>query len=146
MDSVSPDELAYLAGLIDVRAKVGVVRVNGVLLPRVALSSPDPRVAALLGAVTEMKPVTVNRNYDRVGCDIHCEQKHVHVFSTTSRWSVTGSKATVLLAALRPWLRLQQDEADMALAVGRKARFKPKTVESMKRLGWPVDAVSGEDS
>lgn len=141
--------LAYLAGLIDVRAKISVVRVNGVLLPRVALSSPDPRVAAFLGEATGMKPVTVRRNYDRFGCDVHCEQRHVHVFSTTSRWSVTGAKATIVLASIRPLLRFQAEEADLALAVGRKARFKSKTMENMLGLGWPVgavDDVSGEDS
>lgn len=131
-------DLAYLAGVIDVRGNITTRRAAGTLLPLTAVSTKETRLLEWLCSITDMRMVTTERAYARGGCALHCAEKHVHISSVSGRWSVTGAKATIVLAAVRPFLRLQADEADLALAVGLKAPHKPASLSKMAALGWPM--------
>ena len=135
---LTSEQIAYLAGIIDVKARISIKRIADTFLPRVATSSPNPALNLILGEATGMKPVDHTRNYTRVGCDQHCTEKHLHVLSKTTVWSVTGMKATVLLHNVLPYLQLQRREAELALQCGLQAPFKKATIKRMTDLGWPI--------
>lgn len=147
MTSLDPQTLAYLAGIIDVQARITTRSVGDATLPMVAVSSPNHALLHWLGEITGVRPFVTSRSYARHACGTHCPSPHAHVTSTSGRWCVSGAKATVLLRAVRPLLRLQAEDADAALAAGRAAAFKPATVAKMRQLGWPVAAgqASGVD-
>ena len=91
-----------------------------------------------------MRVVVTRRSYAKAGCAEHCKEKHLHVTSESGRWSVSGAKATVILAAVLPYLRLQHEEARGALLVGLGAPFKPATLRQMEQLGWPIPEFDNE--
>lgn len=131
-------DLAYLAGVLDTRGLITTRRAGETLLPLVALSTGDTRLLGWLAEITGMRAIETRRDYTRVGCSQHCAQKHQHIVSVSGRWSVSGAKATVVLAAVRPYLRLRTDDADAALLVGLRAPHKPATPRKMAALGWPL--------
>lgn len=132
------EDLAYLAGVLDVRGNITTRRAGGTLLPLVAVSTKDDRLLTWLCEITDIAKVTTTRDFHKAGCSEHCAEKHVKVASISGRWSVSGSKATIVLAAVRPYLRVRGQEADLALAVGLKAPRKPATPAKMATLGWPL--------
>jgi hypothetical protein len=138
MSAVTPELIAYIAGVIDVRSRIKIQRFGETDLPLVAVSTPDARLARFLCSATGMNPVLVRRDYKRVGCHDHCDRRHLHVKSQTSRWTVSGAKATIVLAATRPYLHIQTRDADAALACGLSATHKPATPTKMAALGWPL--------
>jgi len=84
----------------------------------------------------------VHREYRRLGCNEHCTEAHLHVSSTTARWSLTGARAVVFLAAIEPYLRAKQGLAQDVIAAGSTAPSKPATTRKMYQLGWPeLEAV-----
>jgi hypothetical protein len=132
-------DLAYLAGVIDTQGRITTRRTaDGTLLPMVAVSTRDTRLLRWLGQISGMRPVTTRRNYSKAGCGQHCPDKHQHIVSESGRWSVSGAKATIILRAVRPYLRLQQEEVGHALTVGLEAPFKPATPQKMAGLGWEL--------
>jgi hypothetical protein len=83
--------------------------------------------------------VTVTqRGYDKHRCLEHCTKAHEHISSVSGRWTVSGAKATVVLAGTRPWVRFQVEAWDRALEIGIGAARKGGTVEKMAALGWPL--------
>lgn len=135
---MTPGDLAYLAGVIDSQAVIRSRQVGDTVLPMVALHGSNMSMLDHLAAVTGTKVTPTSRTYDKAGCSEHCPDKHQHIVSKSGRWSVTGARATVLLAALRPFLRLQGFAADEALAVGLRAPRKGNTAGKMAGLGWPL--------
>ena len=132
-------DLAYLAGIIDTHAVIRTRETgDGTVLPMVAVHGPHVQMMRYLAAVTGTKVTVTRRGYSRAGCTEHCPDKHQHVVSESGRWSVAGAKATVLLAAVRPFLRLQGYVADQALDVGLRAPRKDATAGKLAELGWPV--------
>lgn len=131
-------EVAYLAGILDVMASITTRRVGETLLPQVSVSTKDQRLLDWLGQRTGVRAFTTRRDFMRAGCSEHCAEKHQHVTSNSGRWSVSGAKATVVLAAVRPYLHLQAAEADLALSVGLAAPYKPATPAKMAALGWSL--------
>ena len=138
--TVDQGELAYLAGVLDTRAIVRTRLVGGShhLLPYVAVSSPDGEVLDWLSQITGVKMVVTTRSFDKHRCLEHCTIAHEHVTSVSGRWSVSGSRATVVLVATRPWVRFQESAWDSAIAVGVGALRKDKVVQKMEGLGWPL--------
>lgn len=134
-------DYAWCAGVIDT---LGLVKLRpspatGTELAYVAISSPRIDILERLAEMTGSTVVTVNRQYNRLGCDEHCTEPHVHVHSTTGRWSLTGAKALVFLSAIQPYVHMRREEIDKVLAVGSVAPRKLATVEKMAELGWPVE-------
>lgn len=131
-------DLAYVAALIDTRATFTSRQVRDTVLPQVAISGKPFPVLQWLGDITGVRVVPTEREYVKAGCAEHCLEKHQHIKSASGRWCVAGVKATVVLAAVQPYLRLQPAEVDELLAVGLKAGRKNATVEKMRALGWPI--------
>lgn len=136
--ALSVADLAYVASVVDNIALIGERNVNGALLPRVAVSTGNLGLLKDLGRLTGVGITSVTRSYGRAPCAEHCTERHQHIDSVTGRWILTGAKATVLLAAVRPYLRLRADEATSVIALGLTSGFKPATVTKMAALGWPI--------
>lgn len=130
--------IVYVAAVLDSQAVIRTREAHGVVYPFVALSGGNVELLRLLAGMTGMKAVVTRRSYAKAGCAEHCQEKHLHVVSVSARWSISGAKATVVLAAVLPFLRLQVEEARTALLVGLGAPHKPATLRQMERLGWPI--------
>ena len=130
--------LAYIAGVLDLHGVIRTRTAGDTELPYVALSGSNEGMLTFLADVTGTRAVVTRRQFSRAGCAEHCSEKHQHVTSVSGRWSVSGVKATVLLWNVRPFMRLQAEEATSALAVGMSTKYKPATVRKMAELGWDV--------
>ena len=82
---------------------------QGTRLPAVAISSGNSDMLTYLAKLTGTRSVVTRQAYVKAGCSEHCREKHQHVMSTSGRWSVTGAKATVVLASIRPFVHLQTE-------------------------------------
>lgn len=137
--SLSQADLAYLAGVLDAQGHIAIrTTADGTQLPQLSLSGPNVALLQWLGDLTGVRPIVTTRAYAKAGCSEHCATKHRHVTSTSGRWQLSGAKATVVLAAIQPFLRLQLDEAAQAVELGMAAPFKPATPNKMQQLGWPI--------
>lgn len=136
---MTPEQVAYVAGVLDALARVRVHETDGgTLLPTVAVSSPNLDLLRHMAELTGVSVTIVRRNYDRLGCTEHCQEKHLHVTSHTGRWSLVGARADVVLKACRPHLVMLGRDVDQVLAQTAGAPRKPATVAKMRRLGWAV--------
>lgn len=131
-------QLAWCAGVIDC---LGLIKTRamktGSELGYVAVSTTKMAVLHRLAELTGVKAITVHRDYKRLGCNQHCDEAHLHVHSTTARWSLTGARAAVFLAAIEPYLVVKTSEASDAVSAGLLAPRKPATLGKMYALGWP---------
>ena len=134
-----PFELAYYAGIIDA---IAILRTRDVrdsaLLPVVAIHGGSPPVMAAMANATRTKITVVNRDYQRQPCVAHCHEAHTHIVSTSSRWSVTGSRATILLHNVLPYLIIQKIETQALLDIGLTQRYSGSVVKDMRDLGYAV--------
>lgn len=136
---IEPETLAYIAAVLDTQARITTMETSGgTVLPLVALSCPNMKLLEFLGSLTGMQPFTTKRSYDKHRCSLHCDAAHDHVVSQSGRWSISGAKATVVLAAIQPYVRFQTEEVSVALKAGLEAPKKKATPEKMKQLGWPI--------
>ena len=132
-------DLAYIAAVIDVMGNIREMETDtGTRLPLVSVSCPDEALLAYLGEVTDMQAFVTVRRYDRHRCTEHCDEPHQHVESRSRRWTVNGAKATIILAAVEPYVRFQRDRVAEMVALGLDAPKKRATPAKMKRLGWPM--------
>lgn len=136
---ISDTDLAYLAAVIDTKARVKTLQLpTGSVIPVVHMSSPDMELLQYLGKLTGISPFITRRSYEKHRCTEHCPDQHDHVTSESARWSVSGAKATVLLAAIQPFIRFQKAEIDTAINVGLDAPVKTGTLKKMIALGWAL--------
>lgn len=131
-------ELAWCAGVIDA---MGIIRTRqmktGSQLGYVGVSSSKRDIMLALSEMTGTTVVPVHRDYKRLGCNEHCQEPHLHVVSSTGRWSLTGARAAVFLSAIEPYLVIKKGAASDAISAGLIAPAKPATLEKMYKLGWP---------
>lgn len=131
--------LAHLAGLLDAIGRVRVQEsAEGTRLAHVGISSPNLGLLQHCARLTGVRVTHVHRDYDRLGCGEHCGEAHLHVESTTGRWQLVGARASVVLAAVRPYLTTLGPEADAVLEACEGAAWKPATRRKMVELGWPA--------
>ena len=131
-------DLAYIAALIDTRGSLTSRTVRDAVLPQVAISGKPFPALQWLGELTDVRVIATERSYSKAGCAEHCSEKHQHVTSLSGRWMVSGAKATIVLAAVQPYLRMRPaDVADM-VQLGLAAKFKGATAGKMAALGWPI--------
>lgn len=132
--------LAYMAGIVDVMGNLRLREVNhsGTLLPFVEVACPNILLLERLGEWTGSAVTKVRRDYRRNGCTKHCPEPHVHIQSSSGRWSVSGVRATVVLHGLLPYLELQADQASELLEAGLVAPRKPATIRKLAELGWVI--------
>lgn len=137
---LSDPDLAYIAAVIDTKARIKKLYLpTGVVLPVVHLSCPDLQLLQYLGDITGITPFITRRTYKRHRCNEHCPDDHQdHVISESARWSVSGVKATILLAAIQPFIRFQKPEVDQAINLGLDAPFKAAKLKEMEKLGWSI--------
>ncbi len=131
-------DLAYVAALVDTRGTFVSRQVRDAVLPQVSISGKPFPALQWLGDISGVRVVPTVRQYSKAGCAEHCSEKHQHVLSTSGRWSVSGIKATIILDAVRPYLRLRLAEVDEMVQLGLAAGRKGATVEKMRALGWPI--------
>jgi hypothetical protein len=131
-------EIAYVAGTLDAMARIKTVVANGTTLPLVAVSCPNMALLEHLSTVSGLKAFETHREYDRHRCGEHCVEAHDHIVSRSGRWSANGARATIMLAAVQPHIRVQTDEVAEVLAVGMETPAKAHVVQSMAALGWPI--------
>lgn len=133
-------DLAWCAGITDTLGAFKVRQTStGAALPTVSISTVKFAIAERLASLTGTAVTTVQRKYTRMGCGDHCTEAHLHVDSTTARWSLTGARATVFLSAVLPYIRSANAKADALdlIRVGLEAPHKPGTLTKMYELGWP---------
>ena len=132
-------ELAYAAAIIDT---LGSLRIRstegGTQLPSVTVSSANGSLLGILSEMTGTGLIVISRNYDRRGCSEHCDTPHDHIDSTTSRWNVTGARATIFLCGILDYMRLQHTEAQQLIHLGLDAPRKAATARKMSELGWQI--------
>lgn len=134
---------AYVAGVVDM---AGVIRLRPMAndnppVPYLGMSTTNRQVVEFLAGLTDTKVTVTKRDYTKTLCTEHCTpDAHAHVVSESYRWSVTGVKATVVLANIKPYLVFQTEAANEALAAGYAANFKPATYRKMRVLGWDIPA------
>lgn len=159
---VSVADMAWMAGIID--AKGAVVRKNNKTrrTPQVVLyvQAKDARIARFLSELTGTAPEPREARgpdtFVRRGCAEHCLVPHVHVgdaeypwqMPETTRWSLTGIAAAVVLVNLAPFMCTYADyAADVAevlgsfAADGRGSGAVRRTVLRLSELGWQIPAV-----
>lgn len=129
-----------MAGVLDV---LGIIRLRPMAesnppLPFVGISTPSKEVVEFFAGLTDTKVTTTNRRYSKHGCNEHCPDDHLMMESISYRWSVTGVKATVVLANIKPYLVFKTNEATKVLEAGYAANFKPATYRKMRVLGWDI--------
>lgn len=134
--------MAHLAGVIDCAA---ILRTRDVRdssqLPVVAIHGGSPAVLAYFAQATGTQVTITKRDYQRQPCATHCHESHTHVESTSARWSVTGSRATIMLHNVLPFLVIQRLEAQALLDIGLTVGWSSAVAEDMKRLGYKVPAM-----
>lgn len=129
-------ELAWMAGVIDARAKISYRKIVTTTLPQISVSGSDTQTLDKLAEFSGTKITIVKRSYSKFGCTQHCKEKHEHVLSVTGRWIVTGSRATVILENVKPYIQVKVAEVDAGLLLGWQAYSKDATVQKMVELGW----------
>lgn len=136
---LSPADLAYAAALVDTFATLKLRALpSGTDLPEVVLQGK--RIAALdwLAAVTGSKVAVIGKDFHRHQCSEHCPDKHTRIESSTRRLVLSGARATIVLHALAPFMRVQGAEARRLADAGRVLGYKTNVVNDMRRLGWAV--------
>jgi len=134
---VNTTRTAYVAGVLDSLGRVRIRETDeGTKLAVVAISSPDLGLLRHIAGLTGVRVVRVQRQYDRVGCDTHCDRRHLHVQSDTGRWELVGARAVVVLRNVRPYVVRLGSEIDAVLDVTADAPSKKATVRKMVELGW----------
>lgn len=140
MEKVTPATVAWCAGVIDSLGHITTRKLpTGSTIAVVTVSSPKVEILERLSELTGTKPITVRRDYSRLGCSDHCTERHLHVKSTSGRWSVSGARASILLRCLTPHLITTLQKASEVLREA-DAPYKEATVRKMEELGW----TSGE--
>lgn len=137
MTPLPPADLAYAAALVDSFAVLTTRRVRETELPQVTIQG---KIAALpwLAELTGVKIIELVKGYDRHQCSEHCPDRHMRIESTTSRWQLTGARATVVLHSIEPYLRVQARTARSLVDAGTGIGFKTDVVNDMVRLGWTI--------
>lgn len=132
-------DFAYAAGLIDALGVLTLRAQPGTLsdLPVVTISG-NPVAVGWLAERTGTKVVQTKRDYTRHRCTEHCPEAHDQIVSTSSRWSVTGTRATIVLHTVMPYLRAQHEMATELVARGLTIGWKGSVVADMTALGWSV--------
>lgn len=136
--SLPERDLAYVAALVDSLAVLRVREYRGTPLPEVTIQGA--RLAALdwLAGLTGVRVVVIGKDYTQHRCAAHCPDRHTHVQGRTRRWQLTGARATVVLAAVEPFMRVQGREARQLVEAGRAIGWKGNVVADMAALGWVV--------
>lgn len=139
MSELDRADLAYMAALVDNLAVLKTRLANGTDLPTIALTTArSPEAVRFLADSTASKVTEIARDYRRKGCNQHCTRAHVHIDTTGYRWQVTGTKATIVLHNLHPYMRVQAAAAARLMVIGKTIGYSGSVVTRMRGLGWQI--------
>lgn len=137
MAEVIDTDLAYIAALVDQFGRLSLRELpGGSVIPEVTIQNKRISALSWLAEITGVSVVRVGKDYHKHQCSDHCPGKHTRVESETRRWQVSGTKATILLHAIEPFMRVQATEARNLVWAGHQCGQKPHVVAEMKLLGW----------
>jgi hypothetical protein len=160
---VTETDKAWMAAVIDLKG--AVIRKNNKMraTQQVVLyvSAKNPRIAARMSALTgtapEEHPSPGPSEFIRRSCSAHCPAPHVHVgdeggypwrLPTTTRWTLTGIAAAVVLGNLSPYMSTYDQYAgDVAqilatfAARGQGSGMTRVAVARLTELGWKVPTL-----
>lgn len=134
---VQPEDLPYVAALID---NFGALRprvANGNELPEIHIQGKVPAMH-WLAELTGVRVIDIEKSYNRHQCSEHCPAKHTHIVSMTGRWVVTGARATIVLHNVERFMRVQGRRARDLVAMGQAVGYKGNVINDMTRLGWEI--------
>jgi hypothetical protein len=140
MTGISPERVAWLAGVIDARGHIEVTDRHGHPQPRIRVTTRHLKLLDELARLTGVKVVLDARGYERRPCSDHCIERHSHVARQSAQWTIDSSRATVVLWHVVPYMTAQHVEAFYALQAGLH-RFPPArgdVPEQMTDLGWSL--------
>lgn len=139
-EALTPERLAYVAGVVDARAHIEVTNRHGRPQPRLSVTTRRRPLLDHLAALTGTNVSVDDRGYERRGCGEHCAEPHVHVVRQSAKWRVDCGRATVVLYNVLPLLVSQVDDARRALLAGLDAwpPARGNTGAQMAALGWPI--------
>lgn len=140
---ITETELAYIAGIIDTMGNLRKRKVRAEYLPQVQVNGGKPEILDYLAGLTDTSVYPTFRDVQRRPCSQHCTENHVHAVSTSHRWDVAGLKATVVLYAVEPFLRVQGETARSLIDIGLASNYKGATAVKMAGLGWPIPELVG---
>jgi hypothetical protein len=111
--------LAYIAGFVDGEGCIGTTRSgqHRLLIPRIMVVNTDRRVLDAL-----------QRQF---GGDVAARKQQIAGWKPLIQWRICNGNALVFLRAIRPFLVLKADQADVLLRWPTSARF-PKTRDAVK--------------
>lgn len=103
-----PPTLAYLAGLLDGEGTVGINRVK-------SAKAKNPSHFPHLMIANSYEPVV--RWLGEIGgsVDVHRPSTHKSNWKTSYRWRLHGKNAETFVRAVRPYLRIKHEQADVIL-------------------------------
>lgn len=137
MTVLSEADRGYAAAVLDAFGRLTLRPYQGSELPEVIVQG---RIEALpwLAEVTGTKVQEIPKAYNAHRCAEHCTEKHMHVESTTWRWTVTGARATIVLHTLQAHMRIKGREARQLVEAGQRIGYKRTVVEEMRGRGWDI--------
>lgn len=124
---------AYLAGLIDGEGCIHLDTPGRTYRARVSIGMSAPALALL----TELQATW--------GGTIYCARPATSRWAAAYTWHLTGDPAAALLTAVRPFLRLKQQQADLALEVERLRTALPLRFpngKTKKQRAWSEETRS----
>jgi hypothetical protein len=154
---VNTADLAWMAAVLDMKGRITVKQNKDRRTPQVVLhvDTKESRVARRLALLTGVAPEPHEKmvaSFARRGCREHCLEPHVHVdgpgawqMPETTRWSLTGAAAALVLLGLRPYMVTYGDHApavtmilENLVTTGQGAGMVRASLERLQSLGWTV--------
>jgi hypothetical protein len=154
---IPPEQLGWMAAVLDMRGAIIVKRNQTRATPQAVIMVETGqrvvvnRLCAMTGQQVELKNINpLPAEWTRRGCIEHCPEAHIHLHDekpmpTTSRWTVTGASAAVILHNVRPYLLTWADKnyADCyhrtledATLSGRGSGATRHALRRLVGLGW----------
>lgn len=140
--SLSTADIAYCAALIDNLAALRTRSVAGSQLLPVVQVSGKHGALPWLGSITGTKVIETGRKFTRHNCTEHCPDRHATIESRSYRWTLTGMRATIVLAACEPYLRVQAAEARELIDAGLTVQYQGQIIVDMRARGWPIPELT----
>jgi hypothetical protein len=156
---IEPADLGWMAAVLELKGMIITKKNKSRATPQVVLVVESKHLAVidrlckLTGTNVEAKTQNVlPAEWKRRGCTEHCPDAHIHLLDSpplplTSRWTLTGAAAGVVLESLKPYLTgwvtggfaaaYDMIMTDAALT-GRGSGTVKASVFRLMSLGWPL--------
>jgi hypothetical protein len=155
---IAPEQLGWMAAVLDMKGAVILKKNTMRATPQIVIMVEGTH-RAVITRLCQMTGTSVDQKHQnplpeewtRRGCVEHCPASHIHQktekpMPLTSRWTLTGASAALVLDALQPYLITWMDRwasaydmivEEMALT-GRGSGQTRKSLARLMSLGWPL--------